>query len=93
MNDELETWSAQLSPAAGRALDLLPHKAAGAIVEFITSTLPGNSRALSNPLRHELAGWHVARRGDYRVTFRLLDDDQVLLIGRIEHRTQIYRPR
>src|SRR4051812_14911990 len=41
---------------------------------------------LSKPLRYELSGWYVARRGDYRVTFRILDDDQVLLIGRIEHR-------
>jgi mRNA interferase RelE/StbE len=36
---------------------------------------------------------HVARRGDYRVTFRILDDDHVLLIGRIEHRAHVYRRR
>lgn len=41
---------------------------------------------------HELAGWRVARRGDYRVTFRVLDDDHALLIGRVEHRAHIYRP-
>src|SRR5690349_1593697 len=47
---------------------------------------------MSKPLRHELAGWRVARRGDYRVTFRILDDDHALLIGRVEHRAHIYRP-
>jgi len=85
------SWSVELSPTAVRALEKLPHKVAAAIVEFVTVTLPGDPRRLSKPLRYELSGWHVARRGDYRVTFRMLDDDHVLLIGRIEHRAHIYR--
>jgi mRNA-degrading endonuclease RelE of RelBE toxin-antitoxin system len=85
------SWSVELSPPAVRALEKLPHKIAAAIVEFVTVTLPSDPRRLSKPLRYELSGWHVARRGDYRVTFRILDDDHVLLIGRIEHRAHIYR--
>jgi mRNA interferase RelE/StbE len=85
------SWSVELSPTAVRALEKLPHKVAAAIVEFVTVTLPGDPRRLSKPLRYELSGWHVARRGDYRVTFRMLDDDHVLLIGRIEHRAHVYR--
>lgn len=88
-----ETWSVRLSPTAVRSLDQLPHKVAAAIVEFMTTTLPINPRRLCEPLRHELSGWHVARRGDYRVTFRMLDDDGVLLVGRIEHRAHAYRQR
>ena len=84
-------WTVRLSPAAVRALDQLPHKVATAIIEFITTTLPTNPQRLSKPLRFELTGWHVARRGDYRVTFRMLADDRVLLIGRIEHRAHVYR--
>jgi mRNA interferase RelE/StbE len=84
-------WSVQLSPSASRALDRLPHKIAAAIVEFITTTLPNDPHRLSKPLRFELAGWQVARRGDYRVTFRLLEDDRVLYIGRVEHRAHAYR--
>jgi mRNA interferase RelE/StbE len=84
-------WSVQLSPTAIRALDQLPHKVAAAIAEFVTVTLPGDPRRVSKPLRYELSGWHVARRGDYRVTFRILNDDHVLLIGRIEHRAHVYR--
>ena len=90
MTDET-SWSVELSPTAVRALEKLPHKVAAAIVEFVTVTLPGDPRRLSKPLRYELSGWHVARRGDYRVTFRMLDDDHVLLIGRIEHRAHVYR--
>jgi len=84
-------WSVQLSPTAARALDRLPHKIATAIVEFITRTLPTDPYRLSKPLRFEFEGWRVARRGDYRVTFRALDDDRVLYIGRIEHRAHAYR--
>jgi mRNA interferase RelE/StbE len=84
-------WSVQLSPTAARALDRLPHKIAAAIVEFVTATLPADPYRLSKRLRFEFEGWRVARRGDYRVTFRALEDDRVLYIGRIEHRAHIYR--
>ncbi|WP_343710524.1 type II toxin-antitoxin system RelE/ParE family toxin [Mycobacterium sp.] len=93
MTDDRRAWSVQLSPGAIRALDELPPKVATAVVEFITGTLPTNPRQISKPLRYELSGWHVARRGDYRVTFRILDDDHVVLIGRIEHRAHVYRRR
>lgn len=91
MNEDEAPWSVRLSPAATRALDHLPHKVAGAIAEFVTTTLPSDPRRLSKPLRFELSGWNVARRGDYRVTFRLLEDERVLFIGRIEHRAHVYR--
>lgn len=83
----------QLSSTAISALDHLPHKVAAAIVEFITATLPTDPYRLSKPLRYELSGWRVARRGDYRVTFRSLEDDRVLLIARVEHRAHVYRRR
>jgi len=64
---------------------------AAAIAEFITGTLPTDPHRLSRPLRFELAGWRVARRGDYRVTFGIIDDGRVLYVGRIEHRAHVYR--
>ena len=84
-------WAVHLSPLADRALGRLPHKAAAAIAEFITAALPSNPERLSKPLRFELAGWRVARRGDYRVTFKLIEDDGILYVGRIEHRAHAYR--
>ncbi len=80
-----------MSPAAVRALERLPHKVVAAIAEFVTATLPADPYRLSKPLRFEFEGWRVARRGDYRVTFRALEDDRVLFIGHIEHRAHIYR--
>jgi len=84
-------WSVQLSPSAVRAIDRLPHKVAAAVAEFITTTLPDDPHRLSKPLRFELAGWRVARRGDYRITFRLIEEPGILYIGRVEHRAHVYR--
>jgi len=67
-----------------------PHKVAAAIAEFITATLPTDPHRLSKPLRYERSGGRVARDGDYRITFRILEDDRVLFIGRIEHRAHVY---
>ena len=84
-------WSVLLSPGAVRSIDRLPHKVAAAIIEFVTGALASDPVRLSRPLRLEFTGWRVARRGDYRVTFRLLDDDGVLYVGRVEHRAHVYR--
>lgn len=88
---EERPWSVQLSPSAIRALERLPHKVAAAIAEFVTSTLPTDPYTMSKPLKFELEGWRVARRGSYRVTLRALPDEHVRYIGRIEHRAHAYR--
>jgi mRNA interferase RelE/StbE len=92
VSDAADSWAVRLSPTAMRALDRLPHKVAAAIAEFITATLPTDPYRLSKPLRFQFEGWRVARRGDYRVTFRALDKERVLYVGRIEHRAHVYRP-
>ena len=86
-------WSVQFAPAAVRALERLPFKIASAVVEFCTRTLPTDPYRMTQPLRRELEGWRVARRGDYRVTIKILEDEGTLLVGWIEHRANIYRGR
>lgn len=86
-------WSVVVSASAARSLDRLPVKVAAAVVEFIATTLPSNPYRLSTPLRYELEGWRLARRGDYRVTLQIFDNEGVLLIGCVEHRADIYRRR
>ena len=91
MSDESPVWSVLVTVAAARSLEGLPEKNATAIVEFITATLPTNPHRLSRPLRYELEGWRVARRGDYRVTFRLEEEQHTIVVGRIEHRRDVDR--
>lgn len=93
MSCDSPVWRVELSATAVRSLDRLPPKVAVAVLEFVTVVLPRNPRQMSEPLRYELEGLHVARRGDYRVTFRFDEDEQVLHIGRIEHRGHIYKSR
>jgi mRNA interferase RelE/StbE len=39
-----------------------------------------------------MAGLHRARRGDYRVIYRINSDQQVIEVVAIEHRADVYRP-
>ncbi|MGH3471453.1 MAG: type II toxin-antitoxin system prevent-host-death family antitoxin [Nocardioidaceae bacterium] len=48
---------------------------------------------VGKPLGRELAGYFSARRGAYRVTYRLIEDDSVVHAVRIEHRADVYRRR
>jgi mRNA-degrading endonuclease RelE of RelBE toxin-antitoxin system len=45
------------------------------------------------PLSRELAGYHSARRGAYRVVYRIGDAARVVHVVRIDHRSSVYHPR
>lgn len=85
-------YAVEVSSAAIRGLDRLPAKVAVAIVEFITVPLAENPQRLSKPLRGELEKLRTARRGDYRVLFRIDEPGHFILITRIDHRAHAYRP-
>jgi mRNA-degrading endonuclease RelE of RelBE toxin-antitoxin system len=81
------------SAPAQRALRRLPEKAGTAIVGFIFGSLAQNPHRISKPLRLELAGLRSARRGEYRVTYRIDDSRHRIEVTAIEHRSDAYRPR
>ncbi|XVX20070.1 type II toxin-antitoxin system RelE family toxin [Actinomycetota bacterium] len=76
------------TPTAKRALQKLPEKVATAAIEFIYGPLAANPRRVGKALRFELDGLHSARRGDYRVIYRI--DARVTILA-IEHRADAYR--
>ncbi len=76
------------TPTAKRALARLPEKVAAAAVEFIYGGLAENPRRVGKPLRRELEGMHSARRGDFRIVYRITD---IVTIVAIDHRADIYR--
>jgi mRNA interferase RelE/StbE len=63
-----------------------------AVVEFITAVLPANPNRLSKPLTGEFAALRSARRGDYRVLIQVDDIARTVLVLRIAHRAEAYRP-
>lgn len=47
---------------------------------------------VGHPLRFELAGLHSARRGDYRIIYRVDEAEHAVLVEVIRHRADAYRP-
>ena len=82
-------WTA----AGRRALARLPEKAATAVAEFLYGSLAAGPHRAGKPLRLGLEGLHSARRGDYRVIYRIDDHRRKVNVVAIEHRSDIYRPR
>ena len=90
MNDA--PWDVRVLGPARRQLDRLPSSAAGAILETL-GAIASNPRRLGKPLRFELEGCYSARRGPYRVVYRIDDATRTVSILAIGHRADIYRPR
>jgi mRNA-degrading endonuclease RelE of RelBE toxin-antitoxin system len=86
-------WSLEVASSAERSLARLPEAVAAAIVEFLVGPLLEAPERVGRPLHRELAGYHSARRGAYRVVYRIVDDDHVVRVVRIEHRADVYRTR
>ena len=78
---------------ARRALSRLPEKVATAAVEFLYGSLVANPHRVGKPLKLGLEGLHSARRGDYRVIYRIHDGNRRIDVVAIEHRSDPFRPR
>jgi len=87
-----QPWDVQLTAPARRQLDRLPISVAAAVVETL-GAIVGNPRRLGKPLRFELEGHWSARRGPYRIVYRIDDDAHVVSVVAVAHRADVYRPR
>ncbi|AXH96947.1 type II toxin-antitoxin system RelE family toxin [Ornithinimicrobium avium] len=83
-----EQYEVAWTPTAKRALQRLPEKVATAAIEFIYGPLASNPQRVGKALRFDLEGLHSARRGSYRIIYRI--DERVTVIA-IEHRADVYR--
>ena len=82
-------WTA----ASRRALTRLPEKVATAVVEFLYGSLAASPYRVGKPLKLGLEGLYSARRGDYRVIYRIDDHSRRVDVVGIGHRSDICRPR
>ena len=81
-----------VTPPAARALrSTLPEAVAAAVIEFITGPLLENPQRVGKPLRGQFVGIHSARRGTYRVLYRINDIENEVVVLRVEHRAAVYR--
>lgn len=79
-------------PAAATLADRLPEAVAAAVIELITGPLLEAPRRIGVPLRDELEGLWSARRGTYRVVYRIDDTHRNVEVLRVSHRRDAYRP-
>ncbi len=77
--------------AARRLAGQLPEAVAAACVEFLFGPLANNPHRVGAALRAPFVGQWRARRGEYRVRYRIDDADQVVYVLDIDHRRDVYR--
>ncbi|TSE15725.1 type II toxin-antitoxin system RelE/ParE family toxin [Arthrobacter sp. KBS0703] len=85
-------YEVRFSKSAKRALTHdLPEKVAAAAFEFITGALSENPHRVGKQLKEPLFPLYSARRGDYRVIYRIEEDVVLVEIVSIAHRGDAYR--
>jgi mRNA interferase RelE/StbE len=89
----VSAYALQTAPAAVRSLQRLPESAAAAVVEFVTGALLEDPYRLGKAMRAPYLGLRTARRGAYRIIYRVLDAEQRILVVDIDHRADVYRRR
>jgi mRNA interferase RelE/StbE len=81
----------RFQPGARRAIaERLPESVAAAVLEFCEAALAVNPHRVGKPLFGPLAGCHGARRGTYRIVYRIDESDHVVHVLDVDHRSEIY---
>jgi mRNA interferase RelE/StbE len=86
-------YDVRLTGPARRALESIPPRIVPAIIEFAFGDLAREPRRVGRPLERELAGLFGARRGPYRLLYRIDDEAQRVYVVHIDHRADVYRGR
>jgi mRNA-degrading endonuclease RelE of RelBE toxin-antitoxin system len=84
-------YEVRFAASARRNLRQIPPRIVPAIVEFAYGDLAREPRRVGKPLERELAGTFSARRGPYRLLYRVDDEAARIYILRIDHRADVYR--
>lgn len=78
-------------PAARAIAEKLPEAVSAAVIDFITGPLIQNPQGVGGQLRNELAGIYSARRGTYRMLYRINESARTVTVLRVDHRGDVYR--
>jgi mRNA-degrading endonuclease RelE of RelBE toxin-antitoxin system len=85
-------YSIAVAPGARRALaESLPPAAAFAAWEFIDGSLRQRPRTVGAPLRAPFEGLWRARRGEYRVRYRIDETNRTVIVLDVDHRRDAHR--
>jgi mRNA interferase RelE/StbE len=88
-----EPYDLLVAPPARRALaEGLPPAIAFAAWEFVDGPLRENPQRVGHPLRAPFAGCWSARRGTYRIRYRIDEERHTVIVLDISGRPDAYRP-
>lgn len=86
------SYEVRFTRSAKRSLtEQLPEKVATAAWNFIMGALRENPHQVGKQLKEPLFPLYSARRGEYRVIYRILDEVLVIEIVTVAHRRDSYR--
>jgi mRNA interferase RelE/StbE len=90
-----QRYEVRFYAAARRAIaERLPESVAAAVLEFCEAALAVNPYRVGKPLFGPLSGCHGARRGTYRVVYRIDESSRIVHVLDVDHRSEIYhRPQ
>ena len=86
-------YEVEITPEGLRHLNRLPTKIRDVALATILGPIAYNPHRLGRDLVGDLGGLRSARRGDYRIVYEIFDEEKVVLIHRIQHRSDVYRSR
>jgi mRNA-degrading endonuclease RelE of RelBE toxin-antitoxin system len=78
-------------PAARAIAEPMARSVAGAVIDLTTGALIADPRRAGKALRNELAGVWSARRGTFRVLYRIDDSRREVIVLQVDHRREVYR--
>jgi mRNA interferase RelE/StbE len=79
------------APAVKALAEVLPGKVAAAAYELITGPLLDDPHRVGKPLGPPIAPAWTARRGTYRILYRVDDANRIVDVNAIRHRSDDYR--
>jgi len=86
------TYRVRVARGAARQLAMhLPEPTATACVEFLYGPLAAEPHRVGAPLRAPFEGLYRARRGEYRVRYRIDEDARTVTVLDISRRRDAYR--
>jgi mRNA-degrading endonuclease RelE of RelBE toxin-antitoxin system len=77
--------------AARQLAERLPDSAAAACVEFLFGPLADDPHRVGAPLRAPFTDQWRARRGEYRVRYRVDDENSLVYVLDVDHRRDAHR--
>ncbi len=86
-------YEVEITPEGVRHLDRLPSKIRDAAISLLLGAISEAPCRVGKALVGDLWGLWSARRGDYRIVDEVDDDTNTVLVHRVQHRGDVYRPR